>query len=243
MNIKRLLLRGVSTAFLVGAGLTVFGDGASASSPGSGPSALLARSLADAESAGWVHEEINASAEGHTFSMNNEIGSVDGQQIIRTDGARAEVILVNGIAYIEANAKGVANYFELSTTDPQQFAGRWFSVTSNDAGYSSYVEAVTLDSDFSQVQLSEPLTSGGQTTIDGHRVIPVYGYVAGASKGSKVRATLYVTATGKTVPIEFAVSSKGVHETITWSDWNHPVYLTVPGGSVPLPNQGSGTTS
>ena len=190
-----------------------------------------------------MHEEINASAKGHTFSMKNEIGSVDGQQIIRTDGAKAEVILVNGIAYIEANAKGVANYFELSTTDPQQLAGQWFSVTSSDAGYSTYVEAVTLDSDFGQMQLSGPLTSGGQTTIDGHSVIPVHGYVAGASKGSKMRATLYVTATGKRLPIELAVSSKSVHETIIWSDWSHPVYLTVPGGSVPLPNQGSGTTS
>ncbi len=203
----------------------------------------MARSLADAESAGWVHEEINATAKGHTFSMNNEIGSVDGQQIIRTDGAQAQVILVNGIAYIEANAKGVANYFELSTTDPQKLAGRWFSVTSNDAGYSTYVTAVTLESDFSQIQLSGPLTSGGRTTIDGHSVLPVYGYVAGASKGSKVRATLYVTATGKTLPIEFAVSSKAVHETIIWSDWSHPVYLTVPGGSVPIPNQSPGTTT
>lgn len=45
------------------------------------------------------------------------------------------------------------------------------------------------------------------------------------------------------LPIKFAVSSEAVHETLIWSDWSHPVNLTVPGGSVPIPNQGPGTTT
>jgi hypothetical protein len=233
---KRFVVCGVSTVILVGTALTAFGATASASFSGASPSTLVAHSIADAESESWVHEEMHASAKGHTLSMNNEIGAVDGQQVIRSDDATTEVKLVNGIAYIEANTKGVTEFFELSTTDPQQLAGKWFSVTSSQAGYSTYVASVTLSSDFGQLQLLAPLTEGSQTTMDGHSVIPVHGYATGTSKGSKVPATLYVTATGKALPLAYVISSKEAHETIRWSDWGHPVYLVVP-GSVPLPNQ------
>jgi hypothetical protein len=215
----------------------VFSNDASASIPTSAPSTIVSRSIADAESASWVHEVISASTKGHTFSANNEIGAFDGQQIIRTDGAKAEVILVNDIAYIEANAKGVADYFELTTEDPHQLAGKWLSVTPADSGYSTYIAAVTLKSDFSQLQFLGPYTSGTKTTITGRSVIPVHGYVAGSSNDAKISATLYVTATGKTLPIKFVISDKTVHETTIWSDWSHPVYLSTPTDSQPIPNQ------
>jgi hypothetical protein len=234
---KRTVLCGVSLTCLVGVVLATLVEEAGAAIKSPSPSALVAQSISNAESSGWVHEQVKASEKGHTFSANNRIGTSDGQQIIRADGAKAEVVLVNDIAYIKANAKGVANYFGLTTSDPQQLAGKWLSVTPTDAGYGTYTAAVTLQSDFSQLQLVGPYASGARTTIDHQSVIPVHGYVVSSSKGAKTPATLYVTATGKTLPIEFVVSTKAVHETEVWSAWSHPVYLSTPSNSEPIPNQ------
>ena len=157
------------------------------------------RGLSNAESSGWVHEQFKSAAQGHTFSANNEIGTLDGEQVIQSDGSRGEVLLVNNVAYIKANTQGVANYFELTTSDPQALAGKWLSVTPSNPGFATYVDSVTLKSDLSQVELLGPYTVGAQSHLNHQRVIPVHGFVPGPSKGQKTAATLYVTANGKTL--------------------------------------------
>ena len=50
------------------------------------PFALMSLAVHDAVKAGWVHEVEKASAPGRTFSMNNDIGTTEGRQVVVSNG-------------------------------------------------------------------------------------------------------------------------------------------------------------
>jgi hypothetical protein len=231
-----IVVRAIPVALLVGVGLASFSEEARAAPPSRSGSQLVSQALANAKHGGWVHEVARASEKGHSFLATNDIGATEGRQDIRSDSARAKVILINGVAYIEANAAGVTNYFDFTTADPAQLAGRWFTLTKSSTGYATVTDAVTLTSDFDQLGIVGPYTAGKQTVVGHQKVIPVHGFVPGASKGPSAPITLYVTATGTTLPVKFSASTKSVTDTVVWSGWGKSVHLVPPGNSKPLPS-------
>jgi subtilisin family serine protease len=234
---QRVLGRGVPLALLAGAGLVAFGGPAPASAAAPSPSALLAQALANAKNGGWVHEVTQAKEQGHTFSAVNDIGQIEGRQNIKNDATRAKVMLIGGVGYIEANAVGVASYFQLTTKNPGKLAGKWFIVTSSDADFSTVTAAVTLASDFNGLQMSGPYQEGKRTVVNHQKVIPIHGFISGSTNGPKAAVTLDVTATGTTLPVRFTAKTKTVKETTVWSRWGHVVKLTIPPHPRPIPTQ------
>lgn len=166
--------------------------------------------------------------------MNNDIGGAEGRQVIATDGAQATVLVVRHHAYIRGNALAILNYFRLGKSDSQKFAGKWISIAQKDSEYAPVSAAVTLASDFSQFSTTGRLTEGAVTTIAGQRVIPITLLVGGASGAPKVPATFYVTASGKTLPVEFRASSNAVSEIETWTRWGQRVSIVPPADSIPV---------
>jgi hypothetical protein len=198
----------------------------------------------NAVEAGSVHETVSMHAEAtgtspaHTLAMDNEVGTAEGRQIIDVDGAHATVIVIGTKAFIEGNAQAMANYFQVSKTDPQRFAGRWLSISESDPGYATVSAAVTLKSDFSGVSLKGPLKKGTVIVIGGQEALPISGYIAGPSAGEKLPATLYVTTTGKVLPIELRASGSHVSKDTSWSDWGHVVSFVAPAGAVSISSLG-----
>jgi hypothetical protein len=238
---RRLLVRAVPLALLVGVGLVSFageakGSSASVASKAS-PSTLVSHALANAKAGGWVHEVSRAKEKGHTLSAINDIGTTEGRQSIHSDTSRAKVLLVNGVAYVEANAAGVTHYLELPTKHPAKLAGTWFTVPSSDANYAAVTAGTTLTSDFDQLQLAGPYRAGRQTVINHQKVIPIHCLISGTPKGPKASITLYVTATGTTLPIKFVAATQSVTDTTVWSKWGETVHLAAPVNPQPIPNQ------
>jgi hypothetical protein len=231
-----IVVRAIPVALLVGVGLASFSEEARATPPTRSASQLVSQALENAKKGGWVHEVAKASEKGHTFSAINDIGTTEGRQDIESDAARAKVVLINGVAYIEANAGGVSDYFDFTTADPAQLAGRWFTVTPSTAAYATVTDAVTLASDFDQLGIVGPYSAGKQTTIGRQKVIPVHGVLSGASGSPNAPITLYVTANGTTLPVKFSASTKSVTDTVVWSGWGKPVHLVPPGNPKPLPS-------
>lgn len=207
-------------------GITSCGT-ASASTPTTA-SQLVALATHDAIGSGWVHESINATESGHSFSMDNDIGSTEGRQVIVSDGAHGKVLVIDGDAYLYGNDKAIANYFGISTSDPQKYANQWLELKPSSPDYSTVSDAVTLASDFDHVVMSGTLTEGKIVTIKGHKVRPISGRVPATSETPAANATLYVTTSGKILPIEYLVVSKGIRSTTTWSDWGRRVTLIAP---------------
>ena len=199
------------------------------------PGALVRAALSNALSSGWVHEVSTGHGSGHTLSMVNDIGVTEGRQVIDSDGARSTVLVINDMAYINGDAAAISNYFQLQTSNPQEFAGQWISIPPSASSYFGAVSAsVTLASDFHNVSFLGPFTARPETTLHGVKATPVVGHVSGPTGGKKVPATLYVTSAGKTLPVELSASDRQISETVKWSRWGEAVTLPLPGQAVPI---------
>lgn len=220
----------------LGASLASCSSGSGASHPSVSPQAMESLAVANATAAGWVHETNRSTGSGQTVSMVNDIGSDQGRQVIDSDGAQSTALVLNGMAYIQGDAKAITSYFQIPTADPQKLAGQWISIRPTDQSYAAVSASVTLQSDFQNFQslMSGPFTAGTQTVVDGLRVVPISGHVSGPTKGSTVPATLFVTASGKVLPVKFQASNKDASITTQWTDWGHAVALVPPPTSVPI---------
>ena len=225
----RKLTEGLLGLFTIAAGFTLCGSSMAAGSTVA-PSASALQSLAihDAEQSGWVHEATHATGAGHVFSMVNDIGTTEGRQVVVSDGAHAKVLVINGDAFIYGDEKAVANYFGLSSTDPQKYANQWLELTPSNPGFSTVSAAVTLTSDFGHVAMPGSLREGRVVIIDGHRVRPLSAHIPATSQAPAGNATLYVTTSGKVLPFEYRVTAKGIESTTRWSDWGRGVQLAIP---------------
>jgi hypothetical protein len=198
------------------------------------PSALMTLALANAVKAGWVHEVEHASAPGHSFSMDNDIGTSEGRQIIDTNGAHAEVIVFKDEAYIYGDKKAIADYFQLSSSDPAKYANKWLSISATSSGYAAVSDAVTLKSDFNDVVIPGKVTEGSPVVLHGRKVIPLHGAAAKTSTTPAIKATLYVTTSTPVRPVELHLKSTSETVTATWSKWGHEVRLKAPAKSSPI---------
>jgi hypothetical protein len=200
-------------------------------------SSLMSLALKNAVKAGWVHEVEHASAPGHSFSMDNDIGTSAGRQIIDSNGAHAEVIVLHKVAYIYGDKKAVADYFQLSTTDPAKYANKWLSISSTTTGYATISDAVTLTSDFADVTIPGKVTRGPAVMLDGRKVISIHGAVAATSTTAAIKATLYVTTSTPRLPVELHLTTKTETVTTSWTRWGHTVKLKAPPKVTPLTQQ------
>jgi hypothetical protein len=203
------------------------GGSAGASSPTSA-SQLLALAIHDAVGSGWVHEDTNATESGHTFSMVNDIGTAQGRQVIVSDGARGQVLVIDGNAYLYGDDKAIANYFGISTSDPQKYANQWLELTPTSSDYSTVSAAVTLQSDFEHLAMPGTVKEGGIVTIKGQKVRPISGHIPATSQTPAGNATLYVTTSGKILPFEYQVVGRRYKSTTKWTDWGHKVTIIAP---------------
>ncbi len=196
------------------------------------PASIAKLAMDNALAAGWVHEVVHANARGKSLSMVNDIGTSDGRQVVDANGAKATVIVLGSAAYIQGDANAVTNYFGLSSVDPQQVAGKWLSLDASDPNYSAVTASVTLNSDFSNLVVG-PFTRGQVTTVAGQQAIPLFGHSPVQAGSPSVPTTLYVTATGKVLPIGYQASYQGTTETVNWSAWGRTVSLAVPPNPIP----------
>jgi hypothetical protein len=198
------------------------------------PAALMTRALGNAARSGWVHEVERATAPGHRFSMDNDIGTSESRQVIDGDEAHAEVLVIKKTAYLYGDEKAVADYFQLSSNDPAKYANKWLSFSSTSSGYAAVSQAVTLASDFSNVSIPGKLGEGPVVTIDAQKAVPLHGTAAATWSTTAIKATPCITKSTPIVPVELRLVSKTETVTATWSKWGHRVVLSVPPHATPL---------
>jgi hypothetical protein len=231
-------LPGLVTAAAIAALELAWPVPAHASSPTTPAAVLQAKAIANAENAGWVHEDGRAQVPGHTFSAVDDIGLFEGRQVIDSDRSHAVVVQIGQQAYIRGNASAIANYFGLTKNDPQQLANTWISLAPSDGQeYTTVIDAVTLKSDFGHQTIPGPVTEGRPVTVHGTRAIPIVGHTTQPDVGA-VTLTLYVTTSKRPLPVELKATSKKGTSTTTWSRWGKPVTLTSPPDAIPLSSLG-----
>ncbi len=226
----------VGGAVLLGA-LGSLSGGAGAS--GSSARELLNKALHDATSSHWVHENVQVKQKGVVVQeANDDIGATQGLQFVSlVGGGESEVIAFDHLQtlYVRANASGLSSIYELSSTDAATYANEWLTVTPSDSEYGSIAYATTLASDFGQVRFSGAISESGVMTYKGRRVRALRGTVPPLDGAPKFAGTLYVTATGKPLPVTFVEVNPKASVSVSWSSWGHHYVLHEPTGAVTLP--------
>ncbi len=202
------------------------------SNTGKSASTLAKAAVRNADRAGWVHEVILTTGQGHRLVMANDVGAHTGRQVISVDGGNAKVIGINGDAYIEGNETAIANYFGLP--NPQQLANRWLVLTPNEAGFSTVSAGLTLKSDFHDLTLKGVLKKGAVTMVDGVEAIPIHGHISNPAGHGLIAVTLYVPASGAVLPLALRGTGNGLTTSIDWTSWGHPVTIAAPSNVTPL---------
>jgi hypothetical protein len=211
---------------------------AAASSPTTAAN-LLAQAMADARSAGWVHEVTLNVGDGHRQTMDDDIGTSSGRQVIDDNGGRMTVLVVGGTTYVQGDAKALHNDLGAPSQDASQLAGHWLSIPPGNQLYGPVSDAVTLASDFQQARLKGPLKEGRQMRIDGRTTVPITGTFSGTPNHERITATIYVSTGSQPLPIEYRGSGHGVSAQTRWTSWGRPVLLNPPPDAVSIGDGGS----
>jgi len=167
-----------------------------------------------------------------------DVGRDQGQQTITLTIAKrsgtSTIRLLKKVAYLQADAFTLVNYFGFSTKNASAYANRWISFVATDAPYASLVRYGTLGAVVPGLEVDGPYTIAAKRGYSGTSAYPITGVLpstGSAAPGAPLQpATLYVAVqSGYPVGLEPVMSAKATN---TWSyalsNWNERVVVTAP---------------
>jgi hypothetical protein len=198
------------------------------------PAQVLTKALGAAVAAGSMHFTVTEGSSSSSSTDDQNASMDSGTQVLTySSGAQATFRLVNGAAYLRANAGALAELFPNKAT--AALAGRWIVTHPGDPGYEDVTDGMTLATALPEFTPTGTLTLTGLRTVDGKTVIGVKG-VAPANIGvpQDQPATLYVMATGQPLLVSFQAGTGPDHEVATFSQWGETVQPVAPANPVPI---------
>jgi hypothetical protein len=234
---KRTLLLSLGSLSLL---LAACGSGGGAGSSGLAnktPKEILSTAVAAATKSGSVHFELLGKEGGNTETITGDSSNTDGREIISAGQVNIEAEVIGHGAYVKGNSGGLQSEMDLSATNAATYAGKWISIASTDAPFSSITKAVSLSGTLGELKPSGKLTRTAKTTKASQAVIGVHGGLpGGATNGTTGSAVLYVATSQPNVPIVFDVteSSGTTKETDvgTFTKWGQKLHLVAPTNTV-----------
>jgi hypothetical protein len=238
-----LVISTVAIALAAGCGTTVAGskgsDGSNGLSSKSGKQ-IVAAAVAATTRQSSFHFVETSGAGSSTEQIVADVGSGGGeQQITVTDGTQSShvtVLLSKGTAYFTGDAVGLEGFTGLTEKLATQLAGKWISVPSSNAGFSSLAGSLVVKTAASRlVQLDGTISRGVVSSKLGRPAVPVK-VVQSTSTGS-LALTMYVSTTGAALPILIegttkATGSSARSVSARFSDWGEALHLSAPKNSI-----------
>jgi hypothetical protein len=200
------------------------------------PSATTLYRQAIATTKNWsVHYASAGTDAGITILESGDAGPTAGTQNVLVGKAgvtdQASLILIGGITYMNGNARALADLTGLSSAQAAANAGKWVQFATANRAFSQVVVGVRSHDVAQELALKGPYSLGPARTLNGLRVIPIYG--TQHFQGLKpMRAVLFVRAKASHVPVEedtITASGQlnGVEHTL-YSKWGELVRPTAP---------------
>jgi hypothetical protein len=208
-----------------------------AGSQSSAPTTLEQTALRDALSKGSVHELAVATEGSLTFTSDDDVATDEGRQnIMKSGGVHAHVLIVGGNAYYSGNQTTLTSYFGLTPHLAQQVGSNWVRLSPTDPGYATVAADATLPSALDELKLGGVLSETGPTKIDGQNVVGIR--ATRHESGATGSVVMYVTSSAPPLPVSVDITARNkqgtLHSTTTLSDWGEPVSLTAPTNVVTL---------
>jgi hypothetical protein len=241
MRMRKIQMIATSVALLVlaaGCSEATSANGSAPSRPLQGLSVaqILQRSVKAAAASGSVHYVERSQETGSSVgTTTGDVSITSGRQVIDSGpSATVTTIFVDNVAYYNGTAAGLTDVG--LGAQAAASAGKWVSVPSTDANYSSAVFLLTLHSVLGYVIPSVPLTSTGVTTVDGESVVGVKGGNSSSGRrGVMGELILYVSTRAPYLPVSEHASLRNgsVTGTDDWvfRDWGEKVNVSAPTGA------------
>ena len=237
-----LVILTAAIAFAAGCGGASAGSNASNGIQLKSGDKIVAAAVKATKAQRSFHFVESARAWTSEVSIVADVGTTTGEQHVTvSQGSKAghlTVLLAGGAAYFEGDSLGLQGLTGMSAKVAAEFAGKWISVPSSNASFSSLAGSLAVKSAATQlVQLSGTLTRGKTSTKLGHAAVAVK--ASQTTKTASLALTMYVRTTGAALPISVEGTSKQTGSTAhtisaSFSDWGEVLRLTAPSGSLPI---------
>jgi hypothetical protein len=203
--------------------------------------ALLQGMLAALRSGGSVHVDISTSTAQGSIVFSDDATASGGRQIITVDkNAHVTILFMPGVAYVQADANGLATFFDVPQAQADQFAGQWIALRPGDKlGLSTYDDVtagITLSSVATELKPSTgTATMAAPATIAGQRVLGVQVPLPTSSQlPAGARDMLYMTDNSLLRPVQSEITNAGSYKyQMSFSHWGEAVHLTTPANAIP----------
>jgi hypothetical protein len=206
------------------------------------PEVLLAASLDAARAESSVHyvatsavgdESVRVTADSATAAASQEIVLRVGKGI-----GHVTARLVDSTAYFRGNALGLEDYLGMPSRLAPKYVGRWISFSSSTKSYPSIAKSMSVSSAINQISVDAPLSGSRKVSSNGRSAVSIRGTTTSlSSAGNKGTAVLYVSATGRPLPIAYRGTGEQKKKpetgTVTYSRWGEAVSPRAPATSVP----------
>jgi len=192
---------------------------------------VLRTALNDANKSGPVHEEESVQLPSVTVTFSDDVAAPGGrQEITKSTGERAHVLIVGARAYYSGNQAALVRYFGLPPTVARAVGTRWVAIPSSSSDYSTVANDATLSTALGALALTGHLTETGPITVNGQSTIGIHSNVSasGTALGS-ISATVYVSRARTPLPVGATYTySRGGSASIRLSNWGEPLALHAP---------------
>ena len=206
---------------------------AAAASPKAFRASVVRTALAQ-KSLRWVeHDYAGNVAVSSSADVNAHSGTQYLTVTIGKQSGTIHIVFINGIAYVEGQALGLAVNLGLTNAQATQYAGRWISVTKGDKAYAATADGLTLASIVHDVTPHGPLELV-KKEFHGKQVFALE--ALGGPQQAPVFRVLVAPRKGQRLPIEASSinPSRALSTHTDFSRWNEPVNVHAPSGSIPI---------
>ena len=196
--------------------------------------ASVVRAALAQKSVRWVEHDYAGNV---VVTSSADVNANSGTQYltvkIGTQSGTIHIIFINGIAYVQGEALGLAVNLGLTNAQATQYAGKWISIAKGDKAYVATADGLTLAS------LVHDVTPHGtlelvKKKLHGKRVFALE--ALGGTEQARVFHVLVAPGRGKQLPIEASSvdPARALFTHTDFSKWNESVNVHAPASSTPI---------
>ena len=191
----------------------------------------LAKVKADAATVKSVHVKGKIVKNGNTLGLDVHAGAGEGEGTLLVGGGTVEIRLVDGVAYLRGDEAALQS-FGASAAEVSSTANKWLKSQASGGPFESFTLFLDRSKLFdSLLDPSGTIKSGSTTTLNGKKAYTLI------DTSSTDGGTLYVSATGKALPLRIAAAgTEG--GTVDFLDYDAPVNVEAPAGAVDISQVG-----
>jgi hypothetical protein len=201
---------------------------------------LLSGAQAALRAGGSVHIDTTEGTSQGSIAYSDDATASGGRQVITIGGTgHATIMLIAGVDYVQADATGLADLFEVPQPQADEFAGQWIALKSGGklgaSTYDDVTAGLTLSSVASELDLNSTPTLAAPTTVAGQRVIGIQTPLPASDQlPAAARQVLYITDNSLLRPVLLEVTNAGSYKyQMSFSDWGETLRLTAPTNAIP----------